>query len=244
MTLFKLQLAKQYIAERTSHFAQKLAEKHQRSLACPMVGSATAPFDFIGDNLRSFTDCLIDIKRQPSKVLEALDVITDMLIKDLDKLPKPAPKGARVFSALHMPTFMSTKDFEKFWWPSFLKLSKAIVERGYIHLMFCEDNWNRFVDYLQDLPKGCIINFEYMDPKLAKDKLGKDHILAGFFPLNSFAKKSPAECIDEAKAVLDIMAPGGNYMFRTDKAPILKSDINIESYKAVVDYVMNNTDYY
>ena len=244
MTLFKAQLAQQFIALKTAGMTQRFAEKHQRSLACPMVGSATAPFDYIGDNLRSFTACLSDIKRYPAKVLEAVDVITEIQIRNLDQLPKPIPKGAKVFSALHMPTFMSTKDFEKFWWPSYLKLSNAIAERGYTHLMFCEDDWNRFADHLQDLPKGCLICFEYMDPKLAKGKLGKDHILAGFFPLNSFATKSPAECVDEAKAILDIMAPGGNYMFRTDKAPILKSDINMEAYRAVAEYVMNNTYYY
>lgn len=244
-TLFKANLAVQYLAKRTGSMNAELAEKHQRSTVCPMIGVVTAPFDVIGDNLRSFTDCLSDIRRYPQKVSEALEVITAMQIRELQKLPQPAPKGAKVFSALHMPTFMRTKDFEKFWWPSYLKMSEAVVESGYTHLMFCEDDWNRFADHLTTLPKGnkCILNFEYMDPKLAKDKLGKDYILAGFYSLGTFAAKSPEECVDEAKKVLDIMAPGGNYMFRTDKAPIMATDMNIDSYKAVAKYVMENTDY-
>ena len=244
-TLFKANLAVQYLAKRTGSMNAELAEKHQRSTVCPMIGVVTAPFDVIGDNLRSFTDCLSDIRRYPQKVSEALEVITAMQIMELQKLPQPAPKGAKVFSALHMPTFMRTKDFEKFWWPSYLKMSEAVVESGYTHLMFCEDDWNRFADHLTTLPKGnkCILNFEYMDPKLAKDKLGKDYILAGFYSLGTFAAKSPEECVDEAKKVLDIMAPGGNYMFRTDKAPIMATDMNIDSYKAVAKYVMENTDY-
>ena len=244
-TLFKANLAVQYLAKRTGSMNAELAEKHQRSTVCPMIGVVTAPFDVIGDNLRSFTDCLSDIRRYPQKVSEALEVITAMQIMELQKLPQPAPKGAKVFSALHMPTFMRTKDFEKFWWPSYLKMSEAVVESGYTHLMFCEDDWNRFADHLTTLPKGnkCILNFEYMDPKLAKDKLGKDYILAGFYSLGTFAAKSPEECVDEAKKVLDIMAPGGNYMFRTDKAPRMATDMNIDSYKAVAKYVMENTDY-
>ena len=244
-TLFKANLAVQYLAKRTGSMNAELAEKHQRSTVCPMIGVVTAPFDVIGDNLRSFTDCLSDIRRYPQKVSEALEVITAMQIMELQKLPQPAPKGAKVFSALHMPTFMRTKDFEKFWWPSYLKMSEAVVESGYTHLMFCEDDWNRFADHLTTLPKGnrCILNFEYMDPKLAKDKLGKDYILAGFYSLGTFAAKSPEECVDEAKKVLDIMAPGGNYMFRTDKAPIMATDMNMDSYKAVAKYVMENTDY-
>ncbi len=244
-TLFKANLAAQYLAKRTGSMNAELAEKHQRSTVCPMIGVVAAPFDVIGDNLRSFTDCLSDIRRYPQKVLEALEVITAMQIRELQKLPQPAPKGAKVFSALHMPTFMRTKDFEKFWWPSYLQMSEAVVESGYTHLMFCEDDWNRFADHLTTLPKNnkCILNFEYMEPKLAKEKLGKDYILAGFYALGTFAAKSPKECVEEAKRVLDIMAPGGNYMFRTDKAPIMESDMNMDSYKAVAKYVMENTKY-
>lgn len=244
-TLFKANLANQYLARRSGGMNAELAEKHQRSTACPMLGSLGAPFDVIGDNLRSFTDCLSDIRRYPSKVLDALDVITSMQVSMLDSMPKQPPKGAKIFSALHMPTFMRTKDFEKFWWPTYLEMSNAIVEHDYTHLMFCEDDWNRFADHLTDLPKNnkCILNFEYMDAKLAKDTLGKDYILAGFYSLGTFASKTPDECVDEAKRVLDIMAPGGNYMFRTDKAPIMDTDLNMDGYKAVVKYVMNNTDY-
>lgn len=242
-TLFMANVANQYLTKRTGGMNAELAEKHQRSTACPMVGSIVAPFDYIGDNLRSFTECLKDIRRRPEEVLRAVDVIAEMLIGDLDNLPKPIPTGAKVFSALHMPTFMRTTDFEKFWWPSYVKFSHAIAERGYTHLMFCEDDWNRYVDYLPDLPHGSILNFEKMDAKSAKDKLGRDYILAGFFPIISFTTKTPEQCVDEAKSVIDIMAPGGNYMFRTDKAPIMDTDIRIESYKAVTEYVMNHTNY-
>ena len=49
--------------------------------------------------------------------------------------------------------------------------------------------------------------------------------------------------MDEAKRILDILAPGGNYMFRTDKAPILATDMNMEAYQAVAKHVMENTWY-
>lgn len=242
-TLFMANLANQYLAKRTGGMNAELAKKHQRSQACPMVGSITAPFDYLGDNLRSFTECLMDIRRKPQEVLDCVDVITDMQIAELDKLPQPAPEGARVFSALHMPTFMRTSDFEKFWLPSYLKFSQAIKDKGFTHLMFCEDDWNRFADQLTSLPKRCLICFEKMDPQLAKDKLGKDHMLAGFFNLIDFTTKTPEECVDEAKRIVDIMAPGGNYLFRTDKAPIMDTDIRIESYQAVAKYIINETNY-
>ena len=48
--------------------------------------------------------------------------------------------------------------------------------------IYFEGDWTRYYDYLQDLPKGHILGaFEYMDPQLAKDKLGKTMcITAGY----------------------------------------------------------------
>ncbi|MBO7699815.1 MAG: uroporphyrinogen decarboxylase, partial [Eubacteriaceae bacterium] len=46
-----------------------------------------------------------------------------------------------------------------------------------------------------------------------------------------------------AKKLLDIMAPGGNYYFRTDKSIMNPSDINVENYTAVVNFVKDNYRY-
>ncbi len=244
MALFKANVANQYIARRTAGMNEYLAEKHQLGDAFRMMGGATAPFDYLGDNLRAFTGCLNDIRRYPEKVLEAVEAITEMEIADLARFKgMNIPSNGILFSALHMPTFMRTSDFEKFWFPSYVRYSKAINEAGLIHLMFCEDDWNRYVNHLTQIPKRNVLVFEKMDPRLAKDVLGKDYVLAGFYPIINFTTLNPDEAVDEAKKVLDIAAPGGNYMFRTDKAPIRETDIRIESFRAVADYVMNHTDY-
>ena len=242
--LFKAALAAQYSAKRTAGMNQELAEKHQLGSAFTMMGGATAPFDYLGDNLRAFTGCLNDIRRYPEKVLAAVDVILEMQIAELERYKgMKIPDNGILFSALHMPTFMRTSDFEKFWFPTFVKYSKAINEAGLIHLMFCEDDWNRYVDHLTQIPKRNVMVFEKMDARSAKDKLGKDYVLAGFYPIINFTTLDPDKAVDEAKKVIEIAAPGGNYMFRTDKAPIRETDIRIDSYQAVADYIMNHTYY-
>ena len=43
-------------------------------------GGTKAPFDFIGDTLRGTKGIMMDMYRQPEKLLKALDVVTPLLI--------------------------------------------------------------------------------------------------------------------------------------------------------------------
>jgi hypothetical protein len=79
--------------------------------------------------------------------------------------------------------------------------------------------------------------FEYGDPKLIKEKLGKKHIIIGMYPIMNLKTKSKEECVAEVKKHLDILAPGGKYIFGFDKSPLLFSDINLENLCAVVETV-------
>ena len=51
------------------------------------------------------------------------------------------------------------------------------------------------------------------------------------------------QCVDKAKELIDIMAPGGKYYFEFDKGPLSLDTINVENYRAVLEYVAENTTY-
>lgn len=51
------------------------------------------------------------------------------------------------------------------------------------------------------------------------------------------------QCIDKAKELLDIMAPGGRYYFDFDKSLISIDSANIENYTAVTRYMAENSYY-
>ena len=51
------------------------------------------------------------------------------------------------------------------------------------------------------------------------------------------------QCIDKAKELLDILAPGGRYWFDFDKGALTPNSVNIENLKAVLAYVHENTVY-
>ena len=78
------------------------------------------------------------------------------------------------------------------------------------------------------------MQFEFTDAALAKEKLGKDQIICGFYPITLMKSATEEECCDEAKKLLDLCAPGGNFIFKTDKNPILLADAKPENMQAVI----------
>ena len=199
------------------------------------------PFDFLSDELRGFTGIMSDIKRNPQKVLDATEALLPILVKFA--LPQQITDISATFMPCHLPTFLRTSEFEKFFYPTFSKLIHATAEAGQAFTVFCEDDWSRYLDHLQDLPQGTRFQFEYGDPKVIKEKLGKDHIINGLYPVNMLKTHTKQQCIDKAKELIDILAPGGNYYFNFDKSPLSLATTNLDNYYAVVDYVADNAYY-
>jgi hypothetical protein len=198
-------------------------------------GFTEAPFDFLADQLRSFKGISMDIRRIPEKVKEACDALYPIVFKK--GLPAKITNYSQVFLPLHMPTFMREKDFAELYWPSFKRMLDEYASMGIHSFIFCEHDWTRYLDYLQDLPTDTRIMFEYGDPKLIKEKLGKKHIIIGMYPIMNLKTKTKEECVAEAKKYIDILAPGGKYIFGFDKSPLLFSDFKLENLCAVAETV-------
>ena len=200
-----------------------------------------APLDFVADHPRGFTGISKDLKRRPQKVVAAAEAVLPILVE----YAKPV-KASHLGSAWmpgHMPTFMRTAEFEKYYYPTFSKLIHATAENGQAFKIFCEDDWTRYVDYLQELPQGTRLLCEYGDPKVFKERLGKKHVLSGFYPVTLLKTGTKEQCVDKAKELLDILAPGGNYYFNFDKTILTLGSIQLENLIAVIDYVAENGRY-
>ncbi|HHX74410.1 MAG TPA: uroporphyrinogen decarboxylase [Firmicutes bacterium] len=193
-----------------------------------------APFDFVADVMRGFKGILTDIKRYPEQVAEACEAILPLMVK-VGTPKKPSVMGD-TYVPLHMAPYMREKDFAKFYWPTFKKMVEAIMAAGQGISFFCEHDWSRYLDYLQDLPAGVRMRFEYGDPRLIKEKLGDKHIISGFYPVSMFSSATQQECLDKAKELLDILAPGGNCCFDVDKV-MATYDGGKENYIAVLNLV-------
>ncbi|MCR3922350.1 MAG: uroporphyrinogen decarboxylase [Firmicutes bacterium] len=202
-------------------------------------GGGYAPLDILTDQLRSFSGMSVDIKRNRDKVKAALDAIYPLSYKRC--LPPDISTYTRDmvgFYPLHMATFMREKDFAELWWPSWFRQVTDYASLGIRIGAFLEDDWTRYIDYLQELPVGTYLTFEYGDAKLFKEKLGKKFILGGGFPIRHLTTCTKDEIIRKTKEWLDIMAPGGQYMFGFDKNPLVLADVNLDNLKAVVETVL------
>lgn len=218
---------------------KRIAEKYDKVTAdFTKLDNGWVALDYLGDFLRSFTGIALDIRRQPEKVLAALDMLTNIFLSEkfIPSLQK-VDRTKRAFCAPHMGTFLKPKDFEKFWWPNFSGLMWARYNAGYHCNIFCEDNWMPYLDFLYELPPGCELQFEKGDPKVIKEKLGKRHIISGLYDCTLLMNVSKEEVVDKAKELIDILAPGGNYIFNFDKAILTNNGVNWDSYAALIDCV-------
>lgn len=243
-----LSFAQSYVAygnemQNNGMMMAKAVEKYGYYPGGPITagGFTEAPFDYLADQLRSFRGVSMDVRRMPEKVAAACEALYPLALKK--GMPQTISNYSSVFIPLHMPTFMREKDFAKLWWPTFKQMVDEYASMGIHCNIFCEDNWDRYLDYLYELPTDTIMMFEYGDPKLIKEKLGKKHIITGLYPVSMLKTHTKEECVDKAKELIDILAPGGKYIFSLDKQPMSINDVNLENFNAVTEYVRDYAVY-
>lgn len=239
ITLTKSMLAYNSDNSVSSQISARLIEKYGYYPGSPAGsnGFTQAPFDLLADQLRGFKGISRDMRRIPEKVSDACEALYPIALKK--GMPKVISKYGRVFIPLHMPTYIREKDFAKLWWPTFKRMLDEYASMGVLCRIYCENDWTRYLDYLRELPTDTTIMFEYGDPKLIKDKLGDKFIITGLYPLMNLTTKSKDANISETKRYIDILAPGGKYIFSFDKGALLMDDINMENLCAVVETVRN-----
>ncbi|MFZ7131391.1 MAG: hypothetical protein ACOWWR_03450 [Eubacteriales bacterium] len=199
------------------------------------VGFTAAPYDFLGDQLRSFSGISKDIRRNRNLIIDACEALFPLMFR-LGLVSNPSPEGF-ISTPLHMPTFMREKDFVEVWLPTYKRMLEQYAALGMRVSAFCEHDWMRYLDILEELPAGTLLRFEYGDPKIIKQKLGKKFFIAGLYPIELIKRGTREECIDKAKELLDIMLPGGGYLFGFDKGPLMLSDINMDNYLALSEFL-------
>ncbi|RJE48964.1 MULTISPECIES: uroporphyrinogen decarboxylase family protein [unclassified Dehalobacter] len=187
--------------------------------------------DWIADFFRGIKNAFMDIRRCPGELLAAIEAFTPLVIRfGMSQLnmvpPKQYPKV--VYIPMHLPTMLKTSDFNKFYWPSFKKIMEFFASQDINVVPIYEGDWSRYYDHLQELPaKKSMGWFEYGNPKEIKDKLGDTMCISGLYPATLLQFGTKEECIAKAKELVDILAPGGGYVFCTDKEIITGKAENI-----------------
>jgi hypothetical protein len=198
-------------------------------------GASMPPFDIISHSMRGMTGTIMDMYRRPGEVLQACEKILEMELEQ--PLPKPSPLGyIRLFmtNTRGSDDFLSPKQFDTFYWPTFKRLVQGLIDKGAIPCIFFEGNFTSHLEYLLDFPKGKLLaRLDTTDIFKAKEIL-RDHIcIEGNVPSTLLQVGTVQDVKDHCKKLIDVVGKGGGFIL----APRSSTDeVKPENLKAMIDF--------
>jgi hypothetical protein len=182
-----------------------------------LIGGFTkAPFDTIGDTLRGTRAIMLDMYRQPKKLLAALDRLVpmaiDMAVRNANMNHHPI-----VFIPLHKGAdgFMSNNDFKKFYWPTLKAVVLGLIEEGIVPYLFVEGGYNQRLDIIadKDIPAGTSIwMFDQTDMLEVKKRFAGWACFGGNVQASMLKAGTPQEVEDCVKNLIDTVGQDGGYI--------------------------------
>lgn len=194
---------------------------------------AQAPFDWISDNLRGMRGSMLDIYRQPDKLLAAIDLFTPFAIQSAIGAAKTSGI-TRIFIPLHRGAggFMSNEQFEKYYWPSLRTLILELIKEGLLPMPFFEGDYTSRLPYLAELPRGKVLgHFDVVDLVKAKKMIGDIMCFWGNIPAQMLVTGNPSQIKDYVKHLIDIFGDNGGLILdgSVDGIPPESKPENVEA---------------
>ena len=177
-------------------------------------GMAMAPFDTFADTLRGTQGIVMDMYRQPDKLLEAMERVIPLNIEGAVSAAN-ASGGPIVFMPLHKgdDTFMSDEHYETFYWPTLRKVVLGLVDEGLVPLLFAEGRYNRRLEVIKDLPRGAVVwHFDQTDMTRAKEVLGDTACITGNVPSSLICTGTPQAVKECCRQLIEVCGKGGGYI--------------------------------
>jgi uroporphyrinogen-III decarboxylase len=215
----KLFKAIQAAAKESAKYQKVMGECLRLSLAYgypPLAGGVMlAPFDTVADMLRGTHGSVMDMYRQPEKLLETLDVIADRTIESAVGMVNMA-KSPVVFVPMHKgdDSFMSVKQFEKFYWPTFRKLLLGCIKEGCVPMMVIDGSYNEArLKIISELPRSSVVwTMEKTDMFLAKKILGNAACISGNVTAAQLYTLTPPVIKEYCRKLIETCGKGGGYI--------------------------------
>jgi uroporphyrinogen-III decarboxylase len=177
-------------------------------------GMSGAPYDLMGDMLRGTKGIMMDMYRRPGKLKEAMERLTPIIINEAVGAAN-ASGSPVIFMPLHKGTggFMSTKQFETFYWPTLKKVMIGLIEEGLVPMPFAEGDYSERLDIIKDMPRGTVIwYFETMDMARAKKIVGNNACIAGNLPASILCTGTPQDVKNGCRKLIETCAQDGGYI--------------------------------
>jgi uroporphyrinogen-III decarboxylase len=224
------------LAQAVEHVGKAMANSMRTSaemvarFGCPALvgGVSKAPMDIVADTLRGTRAAALDLYRRPAKLLAASDALVPTAIHMGVGSGQIGPPPF-VFMPLHKGAagFMSFKQFEKFYWPTFKRVMEGIIAAGMVPLPFVEGTFDEpRLELIANsgLPRGRTAwLFDRSDLRQVRKHFGGFACFGGNVPVSLFRAGTPAEMEEHCKRLIDEIGPGGGY-FLASGAPVDEAD--------------------
>ena len=203
-------------------------------------GGAGGPaFDVMANSYRGWKGIVTDMYRRPEKLIAALEKINRGQLARATP-PDPTKKGPQIGGggAIHRGSdrFLSKKQWETFYWPTWKKSLQASIDLGYIPLIFAEGYCDNRLEYFLDFPRASmIIRLDATDIFRAKEVLGSHFCIMGNVPQVLLQMGSPSEVDEYCEKLIKVCGKGGGYILRGATDGV--QDAKPENAKAMVDSV-------
>jgi len=183
----------------------------------PLAPIVEAPFDFMSDTLRGMRGIMLDIHRNPDKLLAAQERVLKFELEFA--IAYTNVTGIKTaFVPLHRGSdgFMSIPQFEKFYWPYLKALLEGLAAAGILPNVFYEGVWDERLSYLATLPRGKTLGwFQFSDIAKVKQTVGDTLCILGGMR-NSILQAGTAEQVRaETRRVCEIAGEGGGFAMTT-----------------------------
>jgi len=185
-----------------------------------LIGGFTkAPFDIIGDTLRGTRAIMLDKFRQPNAVLETVERLVPLAV-DAGVNSARHSRVPVVFIPLHKgaDSFMSNKDFEKFYWPTLKAVILGLIEKGLAVYLFVEGSYNKRLDTIRDpdIPAGRTIwMFDQTDLREVKRRFTGWACFGGNVPSSLLIAGKPEEVKTHVRRLINDVGQDGGYILST-----------------------------
>lgn len=218
----------------TASLAQYGAEAKAAGFPLASASNDWPPFDILGDTLRGTRGVLLDMRRNPDKLLRAMEVTTKIFIEYGESAAGAELPLCWIWMHKGASNFMSDQQFTTFYWPFLRQGMLALIEKGITPVVYCEADVETRLEHFADMPKGKII-YHVSHTNLAKAKAvqGGTACIMGNVPNSLMASGTPEEVRAYCKQSIDAAGKDGGYIMDT---AVMLDEARPENLKAMIDF--------
>ncbi len=194
----------------------------------------STPYDFLADFLRGTRGVMIDMYRNPDKLIQACEKIAPWVIKaGIDGAKATGCRIVALYPHKGFEGMMSAEQYKTFYWPTLRKVIMGLIAEGLTPFVYTEGDYTSRLDIIKDVPKGKVVYHIERDIFKAKEVLGDIACLTGGPPSSLLCKGNPEDVKAYCKKLIDVVGQGGGFILDPE-VPMFDDDP--ENVKVMTDF--------